>query len=212
MSWWDKLTAHGEGENPPPKLQRRTFWGLAGLAALGVALIFLGNVGRSTPEKPSGSGVGTAQTTVAAAQERNTGDSSMSAEERDLELKLQKMLSQVAGAGQVEVTVHLASSNYEDYAVNASTTRKTTQEKDQSGGTRLTTENTDSDQMVLLRENQGDVPVVRQERAASIAGVLVVAQGASDPLVKARLFEAVQVALGVEPQKVLVLPREGGGS
>ncbi|OAT86536.1 hypothetical protein [Desulfotomaculum copahuensis] len=211
MSWWDKLTAHGDGQNLPPKLQKRTFWWLAGLAALGVVLLLLGNTGHHDPAgKAPGTGGAAPAPVTQKVQPSVSGDSSMGREEVALEDKLQQVLSQVAGAGRVDVTVRLASSQSEDYAVNASTTRKTTQEKDQSGGTRVTTENTDTGQMVLLRENQGDTPVVRQEQAARIAGVLVVAAGAQDPQVKARLFEAVRVALGVEPQKILVLPMEGG--
>jgi len=52
--------------------------------------------------------------------------------------------------------------------------------------------------------------VVQMETASRIAGVLVVARGASNPQVKERLFEAVRVALNVEPHKILVLPGEGG--
>jgi stage III sporulation protein AG len=36
----------------------------------------------------------------------------------------------------------------------------------------------------------------------------VVAEGASEARVKAKLFEATRVALGIEPQKIMVLPME----
>jgi stage III sporulation protein AG len=110
----------------------------------------------------------------------------------------------------VKVTVKLAASTREDYAINTTAGSKTTQEKDQGGGTRVTTENTDTNQLVLIREGAGENPVVEQEQAAKVAGVLVVADGAGNPEVKANLFQAVRVSLGVEPQKIVILPSRKG--
>ncbi|HAU31614.1 MAG TPA: hypothetical protein DCW46_04990, partial [Desulfotomaculum sp.] len=95
----------------------------------------------------------------------------------------------------------------DQYAVNTNSSKKTTEEKDQVGGARSITEYTDSGQLVFTRNGQEETPVVEQTESSRVAGVLVVAQGAKDPEIKARLFEAVQVALGIEPQKVLVLPK-----
>jgi len=101
----------------------------------------------------------------------------------------------------------LASSEHDKYAIDTNSSKKTTEEKDQVGGVRSTTEYTDSGQLVFIRNGQDEKPVVEQTGSSEVAGVLVVAQGAKDPEIKARLFEAVQVALGIEPQKVLVLPK-----
>ncbi|HPU36274.1 MAG TPA: hypothetical protein PLA91_05715, partial [Bacillota bacterium] len=57
-------------------------------------------------------------------------------------------------------------------------------------------------------ENGEERPVVEREVAPQVAGVLVVAEGAGDSRIKARLFEATRVALGVDPQKILVLKME----
>ncbi|NLJ75776.1 MAG: hypothetical protein GX325_00745, partial [Peptococcaceae bacterium] len=50
--------------------------------------------------------------------------------------------------------------------------------------------------------------VIERQEAPHIAGVLVVAEGAVDARVKAKLYEATRVAVGVEPQRILVLPME----
>ena len=93
--------------------------------------------------------------------------------------------------------------------MNTTTGKKTTQERDQTGGTRLTTEDSGSDQLVMNRSENGEErPVVEREVAPQVAGVLVVAEGAGDSRIKARLFEATRVALGVDPQKILVLKME----
>jgi stage III sporulation protein AG len=133
----------------------------------------------------------------------------MSAEEEKISKKLCEMLRQVEGAGKVEVSVRLSGSTKEEYAVNTTTGKKTTQERDQTGGTRVITEDSSSGQLVMNRSGSGgEQPVVEREAAPQVAGVLVVAEGASEAKVKAKLFEATRVSLGIEPQKIMVLPME----
>lgn len=142
----------------------------------------------------------------------NLGSSSsqpnMVSEEQYLANKLRDMLELVDGVGSVQVTVRLESSSRAEYAINTTTGTKTTQEKDQAGGTRVLTEDNDSGQLVLIRIGNGtEIPVLQQETAPNVSGVLVVADGASDPAVKAELFRAVQVGLGVEPQKIMIMAK-----
>ncbi|MDD3653718.1 MAG: hypothetical protein PHO01_05985 [Desulfotomaculaceae bacterium] len=189
----------------PTGPNKRNIW-LAGLAALGVImLVYAGNFGgkeRSSIEPPG------ANISIQPAGEQQV-KSGMSSEEELLGKKLCEMLKKVEGAGQVEVSVRLLETTQAEYAVNTTTGKKTTQERDQSGGTRTTTEDSGSDQLVMNRNGQEERPVMEREIAPRIAGILVVAEGARDSLVKAMLFEATRVSMGVEPQKILVLPREG---
>ncbi len=180
---------------------RRTLW-LAILAAVGVALLVMSNInGIKTGSEPDA-----VQQTSPASEQFAGG---MTAEEEKLGKKLGEMLRQVEGAGRVEVSVRLSGSTKSEYAVNVTTGKKTTQEKDQAGGTRVTTEDSGSEQLVMNRGgNGGEQPVTEREVAPQIAGVLVVAEGAADSRVKAKIFKAAQVALGVEPQRILVLPME----
>jgi stage III sporulation protein AG len=201
----DLLQKFKQSETGGGKLSRKKIWWLAGLMALGALLVMVGSAGdnkatqtqedtRKKMEIPS----------------ESASRSAMEREEDALADKLQDMLGRIEGAGMVKVTVKLASSTREDYAINTTTGSKTTQEKDQGGGTRVTTENTDSNQLVLIREGSGENPVVEQEQSAEVAGVLVVADGAANPEVKANLFQAVRVSLGVEPQKIVILPSGKG--
>jgi len=180
---------------------RRNLW-LTGLAALGVALLILSGT--------SGGKSGGKQTSLQeGAPIREQPVNGMTAEEEQLGKKLCEMLKQVEGAGRVEVSVRLSGTTRAEYAVNTTTGKKTTQEKDQAGGTRITTEDSGSGQLVMNRNGSGgEQPVVEREIAPQIAGVLVVAEGAGDARVKAKIFEATRVALGVDPQKILVLPME----
>lgn len=197
------FNARGKSGYPAKEHGRRNLW-LAGLAVLGVILLTFSGLsgGKQAAKQPSRQ-----EAAVPLAQEQYR--SGMTAEEEQLSKKLCEMLRQVEGAGKVEVSVRLSGSTRAEYAVNTTTGKKTTQERDQTGGSRLITEDSGSGQLVMNRNGAGgEQPVVEREIAPQLAGVLVVAEGAGDPRVKAKLFGATRVALGVEPQKILVLPME----
>lgn len=130
--------------------------------------------------------------------------------EINLEQKLKNILSQIKGVGEVEVTVLLASGPRFDYAVNVSTIEKQIDEKDQSGGIRTTTEITEDGQLVIVRSDRagGEEPVVTQEYKPDIQGVLVVAQGADNPKIKANLLNAITTILDLEAHKVDIQSKE----
>lgn len=195
-----------ESKFPPKDQGRRGLW-LIVLAVLGVTILIFSGVTGSLWDTGKSTGQIPQQDSSATAVPNQAG-SGMTAEEEQLGQKLCEMLRQVEGAGRVEVSVRLSSTTRSEYAVNNTTGKKTTQEKDQGGGTRTTTEDTGSSVLVMNRNGSGEQPVVERETAPQIAGVLVVADGASDARVKAKLYEATRVAVGVEPQKILVLPME----
>jgi len=192
----------GQGGGGSRWQNKRNLW-LAGLAVIGVLMLVFSAVdGTKSNQKQ----IPNAEVSNKQAQEQVI--SGMSREEELLSKKLCEMLKKVEGAGEVEVSVRLSDTTQSEYAVNTTTGKKTVQERDQSGGTRLTTEDNNSGQLVMNRNGQGEQPVVEREVAPHVAGVLVVAEGADNAEVKAMLFQATKVAMGIEPQKILVLPRE----
>lgn len=207
MRFFEFLGLKGQGTNTSgffsKDLFKRNLW-LAGLAVLGIIMLLYPWAGRVKPaeETPPRN-----ELSVAIPPEQTANG--MSAEEEKISKDLCEMLRQVDGAGQVVASVRLSGSSKEEYAVNTTTGKKTTQERDQTGGTRLTTEDNSSSQLVMNRSGTGgEQPVVERETAPQVAGVLVVAEGAGEARVKAKLFEATRVALGIEPQKIMVLPME----
>ncbi len=127
--------------------------------------------------------------------------------EETLEAKLTNMLSQVRGAGTVAVSVTLENSSTQEHAKNVTKETRTIQEKDTAGGLRTTTETKESEQILLSKDNGGDRPVMVRETKPDIKGVLVVAEGAADSMVKANLTKAVEAGLGLPPYKITVLPQ-----
>jgi stage III sporulation protein AG len=103
---------------------------------------------------------------------------------RGLEDRLAEILSQIGGAGRVNVLITYSSS---PELIPASTTNSHIS----TSGSSQTTTKTESpiivnNEMIILREIMPD-----------ITGVIVVAEGASNPRVRLELLRATQVVLGV---------------
>lgn len=171
------------------------------LGAIGVFLLLAGGLfddysARQHAETPSE----TAKNSQAAViQNRSYEDA--------LEAKLSNLLSQVSGAGAVSVSITLENSSTQEHEKNVVKESKTIQEKDTSGGTRVTTETKDTEQVLLSKENGMDKPVTVREIKPAIKGVLVIAEGAYDSNVKANLTKAVETGLGIPMYKITVLPQ-----
>ncbi len=144
------------------------------------------------------------------AQPAATASDDLTAAENELEERLAVALSQVDGAGSVQVTVTLKAGTEHVYAQNITKQNQTVQERDQSGGNQTTNDTNETDSLVLLQPaNGGETePVVVKDLSPEIAGVLVLADGARDPELRLKLIQAVQTMLDVPMYRVMVLPKE----
>lgn len=181
-------------EELPERLQAvlRSRWALACLAVLGVLLLMWpvsgGNKGTVKPEQkslPSAKG-GSIKT--------------------DMERELSAILSEIDGAGNVAVSITLASEGISSFAVNTKETKTSTEETDKGGTVRKTADTSISQDVVMMTGNQS--PLLVEKKSPQVKGVLVVAAGASDSAVKERIMKAVATLLDIPASKVLVLPRE----
>lgn len=125
-----------------------------------------------------------------------------------VEGKLAHILSQVKGAGSVDVNITWENSSTQEHAKNLTKESKTIQEKDTSGGVRSTTEIKESSQILVGKENGVDRPVIVREIKPMVKGVLVIAEGAYDSNVKASLTKAVEAGLGIPSYKITVLAQK----
>jgi len=119
---------------------------------------------------------------------------------------LEGVLSLIAGAGEVAVSITYRSGPRQDVVQDVSHTTRRTEEKEPSGTTRVTEEEQETVQTVMARPQGQDQPVISRQEAAEIAGVLVVATGARDPQVREMLTRAVQTLLGLPAHRVQVVP------
>jgi stage III sporulation protein AG len=186
-------------------------WLAVGAFILGTIFISIGNINNSLQRQGAGSSNAQSSTQVGLAGQQTE----LMVTAREMEEELQGILEQIAGAGRVAVRVSLKASPLKEYATNTRTNKHSVEEKDQSGATRTTTDTSEDAQLVMARNGQigsGEGPVVARETQPEVLGVVVVADGAGDPQVRARFIQAVQTLWGLAPYQVQVLPMKAEGS
>ena len=113
--------------------------------------------------------------------------------ERETEKRMAEILSEVEGAGMVDVMLTYRQTEEKTIAHN---------ESREENGENLRTEQT----AILLEDgNGGTEPLILTETSPVVEGVLITAQGADQPLVEAALHQAAQALLDVPAHKVAVL-------
>ena len=113
-----------------------------------------------------------------------------------LEMRLESIIGSVSGAGRVRVMVTLAASGETEYAtdVRSQIDRETQRYAE------------DREAQYVLVDNGGtDDGIVLRKTAPDIQGVIVVCDGADDPLVTSSVTQAVRAALGVGADCVSIL-------
>lgn len=175
--------------------EKRRIWQLGGLLLVGL-LLMGSSAWLSTGQNDA---VSSDLPTVAAS-------AAALSPEAELEQRLAAVLSRIQGAGQVSVSLTFARSAQTEYAINASTTVRTTDETTDSGQKRSTREQTSSDNLVLADGKGG--PVMVQQSMAEVQGVLVVAEGGDNPNVRAQIAEALQNLLAVPAHKIVICQAE----
>jgi len=115
----------------------------------------------------------------------------------DIEKRLSELLSKVEGAGQVSVMVYADTSSEQVPAYNDI---QDTRNDERVDGRSL--EVSETRQLALAGT---DEPVILKVIIPQIKGVIVVAEGADDVLVKAQLNNAVCTLLGIPEHRVQIL-------
>jgi len=123
-----------------------------------------------------------------------------------LESELADGLRQISGVKAVSVLITLESGGVTVYAQNTENTERSTTETDVAGGQREIKETTEQQQLVMTRDGTGEQAVVAEKRQPVIKGVLVVARGAENLLIRERITMAVAAALDLPTHRISVLP------
>lgn len=126
--------------------------------------------------------------------------------EEKIKSDLTETLSMITGVGNVSVMIYFEGGSESIPAVNINNTNRRTDEKDNQGGTRVTTEENNNTNVVIVDKNNSTEPFIVKQVNPSIGGVLVVAEGASNPEMKEKIHNAVKTVLNLPANKVTVLP------
>lgn len=124
-------------------------------------------------------------------------------------VRVERILSQIEGAGKVSVMVTYYSSKELVPAQDLKKTGSTTQERDSGGGTRSIRQDDYQSNIVFEDGDEGKKrPVVLKELMPEVKGVVVVAEGAGNAIVRENLIRAVQVLMDVPIHKIQVFKKE----
>lgn len=149
---------------------------------------------------------GSAESTQPPAAEQSGGQERAGSYERALEERMEEILSLVENAGKVRVMLNVSGSGETVLAENVTSDSSKTSESDSAGGTREQESLKEQSSVVLSRQKDGsEAPLVLLENAPAIEGVIIVAEGGGDIVVKDALIRAASALLGVEMHKISVL-------
>lgn len=117
------------------------------------------------------------------------------AEAQYVENRLAQLLSAVAGIRKADVFVTL------ERGPRLNIAEEVSYEQQAGETTRQTTA------PALVRNGQVENPIILQKDWPEVRGVLIVADGAEDPIVRLKIAQAVQTVLQIEMYRIEVLPR-----
>lgn len=121
-----------------------------------------------------------------------------------METRLEEILTKIDGVGKVEVLITYDTSTEVVPAFDTTESTQVTEEEDKQGGIRTINQETKSSNLVTVTSSSDNVPVVIKEIKPMIRGVIVVAGGAENPVVRANLIDAVTTIFQIKSHKVKV--------
>lgn len=137
-------------------------------------------------------------------QDTDSNQSYSSSNSEGLERRLEDILKNIEGVGDVKVFINYSESSEMVAMYNENSKKSTTEETDKSGGVRKV-EETDSQKEVIYQEQNGNkTPIVQKTIEPKIEGAIITAKGASDINVKTNIIQAVEAATGLATHKIQV--------
>lgn len=137
-----------------------------------------------------------------ASEEKNTNS------DEDLEKKLEKILSSINGAGNVNVMLTYTESTQIIPVYNKTEKTSNTNESDSGGGTRQV-EESDVTQEVVYQDKNGKNNIITQKTISpKIEGAIITADGANNSNIKANIIQAVEAATGLATHKIQVFEKK----
>nr|WP_145403924.1 stage III sporulation protein AG [Paenibacillus xylanexedens] len=207
--WLKKLeTWMGGGENGAKRSQTFRWLIILGLIGVGIMLfnsfvnvkkIDSENIGREPPEQA---------TSISTMQNDLLEENPFQAIEIAFEDKMKGILENIVGVGTVDVMVTVDSTEELVVQRNVKDSQQLTEETDANGGKRHMTQYTRDGEIITYEISGDQTPIVTKKLKPQIRGVLVVARGAENKVVKDLITDAVEKGLNVAAYRISVVPRK----
>ena len=138
---------------------------------------------------------------------QNTTDTNINKD--SLETKLENILKEIQGVGEVKVFINYSESNEVIAMYNENSQSSTTEETDTEGGVRKI-ETTDMQKDIIYQEENGvKTPMTQKVIEPKIEGAIITAKGAGNIDVKTNIIQAVEAVTGLATHKIQVFQMEG---
>lgn len=176
------------------------------LAVIGIGLMLLADGTRvrqeAAQEAAAGAGAFSANAVVTAVPVESLSDV------EGLERELTLAIGQMAGVGNVEVLIVPSASEVRVLAEEVTERRSSLRGEGGQAGATIDVSLTRRPVIVRNDADDREEPIVLYTEKPRLAGVLVVADGASDPEVRWMLMKAVSTVLDVPAHRVEIVPRK----
>lgn len=210
MGKWLKKVEQWLGGGAGGVKKMQTFRWLIILGLIGVAIMLFNsfvhvkkldneNIGREPPDQA---------VTTSVNPPAGSGGSEFGSIEKEFEGRTKVMLEQIVGVGAVDVMVTVDSTEEIIVQRNVKDTQELTEENDANGGKRHVTSYTRDGQIVTYDSSGDQTPIITKKVKPQVRGVLVVAKGAENEIVRNLIMDAVQRGLNVPSYKISVVPRK----
>lgn len=142
-----------------------------------------------------------------AMQAAAVGKTQEEAYEKELEKRVETILSHVEGVGAVDVMIVLKTSSEKVIHVDISSSSSLQEERDSTGGIRKSGSESKEEEAVWMDQENGKTPVIEKEIYPEVAGVVISAAGGGNPTVRAEISAAMEALFGLPAHKIKVLKR-----
>ncbi|CAM3223460.1 stage III sporulation protein AG [Paenibacillus taichungensis] len=208
--WLKKMESWFGGGGEGGQRRSQTFRWLIILGLIGVGIMLFNsfvnvkkidseNIGREPPDPA---------TSMASIQTDPTDQNPFQAIEVAFEDKIKGVLENIVGVGTVDVMVTVDSTEELVVQRNVKDSQQLTEETDASGGKRHMTQYTRDGEIITYEISGDQTPIVTKKLKPQIRGVLVVARGAENKVVKDLITDAVEKGLNVAAYRISVVPRK----
>lgn len=139
-----------------------------------------------------------------AMEENIVSESNLSNTSSSIEEKLENILSNIKGVGEVKVLITYSESSKLIPLYDEDSSSTVTEETDSGGGTRVVNE-TSTSKEVIYEENDGvKTPMTQSVVNPKIEGAIITATGANNSEVKTNIVQAVEAVTGLATYKIQV--------
>ena len=141
-----------------------------------------------------------------AVESQDAADSDINISQSDIEKRLEELFGNIDGAGNVKVMITYKSGPEKVLATETKSSEESSQERD-TDGTERTSKNVSSEINMAYSQNNmsSGEPFIVKEKTPEIEGIVVVAEGGDDIIVKDAISKAAQALFNVPAHKVEVL-------